>query len=264
MLQFPHIDPVIVSIGPLSIRWYGFMYFAGFISAMLLGGHRARNQKKYNSPFNMEQFSDVLIWGIFGVIIGARLGYVMFYKPLYYLHNPLEIFALWNGGMSFHGGLLGVILCQWLSGRKYGSSFLRTMDFMAPLVPPGLFFGRMGNFINAELWGRHTSLPWGMVFPTSEAGPFPRHPSQLYEAGLEGLLLFMILWKFSSRPRPLGAVSGLFALGYGCFRFIVEFAREPDRHLGFIFGGFLTMGMLLCIPLIGIGTYLLWKAYKKR
>lgn len=263
MLDFPQIDPVIFAIGPLAVRWYGFMYFAGFLCGWFLGSYRVKRPKKYFAPFTPEQFSDVLVWGLMGVIVGARLGYVIFYKPLYYLQNPLEIFVLWHGGMSFHGGCLGVMLCVWLVGKKYGSSFLSTMDFVAPLVPPGLFFGRIGNFINAELWGRVTSGPWGMVFPTREAGPFPRHPSQLYEAALEGLLLFVILWCFSSKSRPRGAVAGLFSLGYGCFRFIVEFAREPDAHLGFIAGGFVTMGMLLCLPMIALGIGLLYNAYKK-
>lgn len=263
MLSFPHINPVIISIGPLSLRWYGFMYFAGFISGWFLGNYRAKRPQKYHAPFKPDQFSDVLVWSLLGVIAGARLGYVIFYKPLYYLEHPAEIFALWHGGMSFHGGLLGVVLCVWLAGRKYKSGFLSTMDFIAPLVPPGLFFGRIGNFINAELWGRVTSAPWGMVFPTPEAGPLPRHPSQLYEAALEGVLLFIIVWWYSSKPRPRGAVSGLFALGYGSFRFIVEFARQPDSHLGFLAGGFLTMGMLLCLPLILIGIWLLYRAYKK-
>lgn len=263
MLNFPQIDPVIFSLGPLKVRWYGFMYFAGFLSAWFLGGYRAKRPEKYFTPFTPQQFSDVLVWGLLGVILGARLGYVVFYKPLDYLQNPLEIFVLWHGGMSFHGGLIGVVLCVWLAGRRYGSGFLSTMDFMAPLVPPGLFFGRLGNFINAELWGRVTSGPWGMVFPVKEAGPFPRHPSQLYEAALEGLLLFVILWCFSAKPRPRGAVAGLFALGYGCFRLTVEFAREPDAHIGFIAGGFLTMGMLLCLPMIAIGLWLVARAYKK-
>lgn len=263
MLKFPHIDPVMLSLGPLKVRWYGFMYFAGFVAGWLLGGYRARRPQKYHAPFTPEQFSDVLVWGLLGVILGARLGYVLFYKPLYYLQNPLDIFALWHGGMSFHGGCLGVMLCMWLAGRKYKSGFLSTMDFVAPLVPPGLFFGRVGNFINAELWGRVSSVPWAVVFPGPEAGPLPRHPSQLYEAALEGLLLFVILWCFSARKRPRGAVAGLFALGYGLFRFCVEFAREPDRHLGYLFGGWFTMGMLLCLPLIALGLFLLCRAYKK-
>lgn len=263
MFSFPDIDPVMFSIGPLAVRWYGFMYFAGFISAWLLGNYRAKRPEKYHAPFTNEQFSDVLVWGLLGVIVGARLGYIIFYKPGYYLQNPAEIFALWHGGMSFHGGLIGVVFCIWLVGKKYGRGFLSTMDFIAPLVPPGLFFGRMGNFINAELWGRVTSGPWGMVFPGPAAGPLPRHPSQLYEAALEGALLFIILLWFSSKPRPRGAVAGLFALGYGVFRFTVEFAREPDAHLGFIAGGFLTMGMILCLPLMLLGAWLLCRAYKK-
>jgi phosphatidylglycerol:prolipoprotein diacylglycerol transferase len=264
MLTFPRLDPVLFSIGPLSIRWYGLMYVAAFATAWFLGSYRARRSKLYGSPFTPEQFGDILFWGVAGVVLGARLGYVLFYKPLEYLNNPLEIPAIWHGGMSFHGGLIGSALVLYLAGRKYKCGFLATADFVAPLVPPGLFFGRLGNFINGELWGRVTDLPWGMVFPGYEAGPFPRHPSQLYEAGLEGLLLFIILWRFSGRRRPSGAVSGLFGLGYGCFRFLVEFVREPDRHLGFIFGGMFTMGMLLCLPMILIGVLLLWRAYGKK
>lgn len=262
MLNYPQLDPVIVNIGPLAVRWYGLMYVMGFFSAWLLGRYRSKRQARYGAPFNPAQFDDVLIWGLFGVLVGARLGYVLFYNPAEYLSDPAKIFALWHGGMSFHGGLIGVILFQWLAGRKYGKSFFETIDFMAPLVPPGLFFGRLGNFINAELWGRATDLPWGMVFPG--AGSYPRHPSQLYEAALEGLLLFIILWRFSSRPRPTMAVSGVFALGYGLFRFCVEFVREPDAHIGFIWGGFLTMGMLLCLPMILIGLLLLFMAYRKK
>ncbi len=264
MLQYPRIDPVAVSLGPISLRWYGLMYLFGFISAWLLGRSRAKKQALLNGPFDARQFEDVLTWGIFGVILGARLGYVVFYNPLYYLHHPLEIFEIWTGGMSFHGGLLGVMFMQWMAGRRHGRGFFETMDFMAPLVPPGLFFGRLGNFINAELWGRHTSLPWGMVFPGPEAGPLPRHPSQLYEAALEGLLLFTVLWFFSSKPRPRMAVSGVFSLGYGTLRFIAEFARQPDAHLGFIAGGFLTMGMLLCLPMIALGLGLLYLAYRDK
>ena len=272
MLTYPQVSPEIFSIGPLSVRWYGFMYVLGFLSAWLLGRNRAKRQKKLGGPFNVQQFDDVLVWGLLGVIVGARLGYVLFYQFSFYISNPLEIFILTRGGMSFHGGLIGVILFQWLAGRRHGSGLLRTMDFVAPLVPPGLFFGRIGNFINGELWGRHTALPWGMVFPDREAGPLPRHPSQLYEAALEGLLLFAILWLYSAgkkrgskiEPRPTGAVSGLFLIGYGSFRFIVEFAREPDAHLGFLFGGWLTMGMLLCLPMLALGTFLMWMAYRKK
>ncbi len=259
MLAYPQFDPVAFSIGPLAVRWYGLTYMLGFLSAWFLGRARASRRRELGGPFGVKECEDVLIWGFLGVILGARLGYVLFYNPLYYLNHPLEIFSIWQGGMSFHGGLLGVVLFQWLAGRHYGSGFFSTMDFMAPLVPPGLFFGRLGNFINGELWGRVTDLPWGMVFPG--AGPLPRHPSQLYEAALEGLALFAVLWIFSSRPRPAKAVSGLFALGYGVFRFAVEFAREPDGHIGYLAGNFLTMGMLLCLPMIALGLFLLHQAF---
>jgi phosphatidylglycerol:prolipoprotein diacylglycerol transferase len=262
MLHYPDIQPEIFSLGPLSVRWYGMMYVLGFAAAWSLGRSRAKKQARLGGPFSPAQFDNLLLYGLLGVIIGARLGYVIFYKFSYYAQNPLEIFALWHGGMSFHGGLLGVILIVWLGGRNYASPFLRTMDFIAPLAPPGLFFGRIGNFINAELWGRTTTLPWGMIFPSREAGPLPRHPSQLYEAALEGLVLFALLWFFSRKPRPEGAVSGLFLAGYGCFRFTVEFAREPDAHLGFIWGP-LTMGMLLCVPMLALGAFLLLRAYRR-
>lgn len=261
-MQFPDISPVIFEVGPffgfgpLAVRWYGVMYLFSFLAAWLLGRYRAGR----NGVFTREQFEDVLTWGIVGVIVGARVGYVIFYQPLAFLENPLDIFKLWEGGMSFHGGLLGVMFGQWLAGRRYGKSFIEVMDFMAPLVPPGLFFGRMGNFINGELWGRPTTVPWGMVFPTG--GPQARHPSQLYEAFLEGVCLFVILWWFSAKPRPRKAVSGVFALGYGVFRCFCEFYRVPDAHLGYLAGGFLTMGMVLCLPLIIIGFILLVSAYR--
>lgn len=263
MLIFPAIDPVAFSVGPLSVRWYGLMYIFGFLAAWLLGRSRAARRRELGGPFTPQQFDDVLVWSLVGVIVGARLGYVLFYKLPFYLDNLLDVFSIWQGGMSFHGGLVGVILAQWLAGRRHRAGLLQTLDFIAPLVPPGLFFGRLGNFINAELWGRPTDLPWGMVFPG--AGPFPRHPSQLYEAGLEGLALFAILWVYTSRPRGTkraGAVGGLFLIGYGCFRFAVEFAREPDAHLGYLFGGWLTMGMLLCLPMLALGIFLLRRAYK--
>ncbi len=260
MLAYPQFSPIAFSIGPLAVRWYGLMYVLGFLSAWLLGRSRAARQAELGGPFNVREFEDVLIWGFIGVILGARLGYVIFYNPLHYLHNPLDIFTIWHGGMSFHGGLLGVVFCQWLAGRRYKSGFFSTMDFMAPLVPPGLFFGRLGNFINAELYGKVTDMPWGMVFPGTNGQP--RHPSQLYEAALEGLLLFALLWVFSAKPRPRRAVSGLFALGYGLFRFAVEFVREPDAQIGYLAGNFFTMGMLLCLPLIAFGLFLLYSAFK--
>ena len=258
MLTYPQFSPDVFHIGPLAVRWYGFMYLLGFLSAWLLGRYRAAKTGVFTKP----QFDDVLTFGILGVILGARLGYVVFYQPLYYLSNPLEIFQLWHGGMSFHGGLLGVLLGQWLAGRRFGKSFFVTMDFMAPLVPPGLFFGRIGNFINAELWGKVTDAPWGMVFP--DAGNLPRHPSQLYEAALEGFLLFIIIWLYSAKPRPVMAVSGVFALGYGVFRCFVEFFRQPDAHLGYLAFDFVTMGMLLCLPLILVGCLCLVFAYRKK
>ena len=239
------------------MRWYGCMYLLGFLSAWFLGRYRVSKK----AIFTRLQFDDVLTFGILGVILGARLGYVLFYQPLYYLENPLQILQLWHGGMSFHGGLLGVLLAQWLAGRRYGRTFFETMDFMAPLVPPGLFFGRIGNFINGELWGKVTDAPWGMVFPG--AGDLPRHPSQLYEAALEGLLLFTLVWCYSAKPRPTMAVSGLFAVGYGVFRCFAEFFRQPDAHLGYLAFGFVTMGMILCLPLILAGCLFLFFAYRR-
>ena len=190
-----------------------------------------------------------------GIILGGRIGYVLFYDLPVYIHDPMEIMRIWNGGMSFHGGLLGVLGAFWYFARTRGRTFLEVSDFIAPLIPQGLFFGRLGNFINGELWGKVSDAPWAVVFPG--AGPLPRHPSQLYEAALEGLLLFIILWVFSLKPRKVGAVSGLFALAYGVFRFAVEFVRMPDVQLGYLAFGWLTMGQLLCVPLILAGAWLL-------
>ncbi|MBI9081767.1 MAG: prolipoprotein diacylglyceryl transferase [Pseudodesulfovibrio sp.] len=256
MLNYPQFHPVMISIGPLDLRWYGMMYVLGILSAWLLGRYRASN------PWNnwtVGKLDDFITWAIVGVVIGGRFGYVFFYNADFYLANPLKIFAVWEGGMSFHGGLLGVIVASWLFGRLNGLIFMEVGDFIAPLVPPGLFFGRIGNFINAELWGRYTDLPWAMPFPG--AGGLPRHPSQLYEAALEGLVLFAVLWWYSSKPRPSGCVGGLFLLGYGTFRFLVEFAREPDAHLGFIALNWLSMGQLLCLPMMALGAFLLWRGH---
>jgi phosphatidylglycerol:prolipoprotein diacylglycerol transferase len=258
MLQFPHIAPEIVSIGPLAVRWYGAMYVLSFAAAVLLGRRRAAR----GGVFTRAQFDDVIIFGFLGVLLGARLGYALFYNPAYYFRHPLEILLIWKGGMSFHGGFLGVLLAQGLAGRRMGKSFFTTMDFMAPLVPPGLFFVRIGNFINAELWGRVTDVPWGMVFPG--AGPLPRHPSQLYEALLEGPVLFAAVWLFSAKPRPAMAVSGVFALGYGVFRCFAELFRQPDAHIGFVAFDFLTMGMLLSLPIALTGAVLLFLAYRRK
>jgi len=257
MLQFPQISPEVFRIGPFAVHWYGVTYLLAFLAAWILGRRRAAA----NGVFTPAQFDDLLTWGILGVLAGGRLGYALFYNPSYFLANSLDIFKVWEGGMSFHGGFLGVLIAQGLTARRYGRGFFQTMDFMAPLVPLGIFFVRMGNFINAELWGKVTDVPWGMVFPG--AGPEPRHPSQIYEAALEGLVLFVIVWTFSAKPRPVMAVSGVFALGYGVFRCFVEFFRQPDAHLGYLAFGFVTMGMLLCVPLILTGLTLLFLAYGK-
>lgn len=251
MLVHPNIDPVAFSIGPLAVRWYGLMYLAGFAAGWWLGVSRI---KRGAAPVSRIQFDDLLFLAVLGVILGGRLGYVLFYKPGYYASHPLEIFALWQGGMSFHGGLLGVMLAMTFAARRHRVDWLRLMDFVAPLCPLGLAAGRMGNFINGELWGRVTDLPWGMVF--RGAGDVPRHPSQLYQFALEGLALFALLWWFSSKPRPRGQVSAVFLIGYGAFRFLAEFAREPDAFLGTLAFG-MTMGQWLCVPMIAGGLWLL-------
>ena len=256
MIAYPRFDPIALSVGPLSIRWYGLMYLVGFAGGWLLGRWRA---SRPGSGWKPHEVDDLVAMCMFGVVLGGRLGYVLFYEPATYLANPLEALKIWNGGMSFHGGLLGVVFCFWLHARKTGRSFWNVSDFIAPLVPIGLGAGRMGNFINAELWGRTTSVPWAMVFPGWEAGPYPRHPSQLYEFGLEGVVLFTLLFVFSARKRPAGAVAGMFALWYGVFRFLIEFVREPDAHLGQVALG-MTMGQLLSLPLILFGAFLLWRA----
>jgi phosphatidylglycerol:prolipoprotein diacylglycerol transferase len=250
MLIHPDFDPVAVSIGPLAVRWYGLMYLVGFAGGFWLGRRRI---VRGLAPVTRAQLDDLLFLIVLGVILGGRLGYVLFYKPGYYAAHPLEIFAIWQGGMSFHGGLLGVMLAMGFAAWRHRIDWLRLMDFVAPLVPLGIAAGRLGNFINGELWGRATDLPWGMVF--RHAGPQPRHPSQLYEFALEGLALLAILWWFSSKPRPRGQVSALFLIGYGGFRFVVEFAREPDAFLGFLAAG-LTMGQWLCLPMIAAGVAL--------
>jgi phosphatidylglycerol:prolipoprotein diacylglycerol transferase len=250
MLLHPQFNPVAFSIGPLAVRWYGLMYLAGFGGAWWLGLRRIAQGA---APLTRQQFDDLLFLGVLGVILGGRLGYVLFYQPALYAAHPLEIFAVWQGGMSFHGGLLGVMLAMGFAAWRYRVQYLRLMDFVAPLVPLGLATGRLGNFINGELWGRVTDLPWGMVF--RGAGDAPRHPSQLYEFALEGLALFALLWWFSAKPRPCGQVSALFLLGYGIFRFVAELAREPDAYLGFLALG-LTMGQWLCVPMIAGGVAL--------
>ncbi|HIF9294506.1 TPA: prolipoprotein diacylglyceryl transferase [Photobacterium damselae] len=257
-LTFPQIDPVLVQIGPLAIRWYGLMYLIGFAFAMWLANRRADQP---GSGWTKDQVSDLLFAGFLGVVIGGRIGYVLFYNFDLFLANPLYLFKVWTGGMSFHGGLLGVISAMFWYGHKNGRTFFSIADFIAPLVPFGLGMGRLGNFINGELWGRVTDVPWAMIFPTG--GPLPRHPSQLYEFLLEGVVLFIILNLFIRKPRPTGAVSGLFLLCYGSFRFFVEFFRQPDAQLGF-FDGWLTMGQILSTPMILLGAAILIWAYKKK
>ncbi|MBN2141204.1 MAG: prolipoprotein diacylglyceryl transferase [Desulfovibrionaceae bacterium] len=254
MTSYPDLDPVILSLGPLEVRWYGMMYVLGFGSAWLLGRLRARQAWR---GWSAGEVDDFLAWLVVGLVLGARLGYVLFYEPGHFLARPQDIIAVWKGGMSFHGGALGVLAASWLFARRRGKSLLDIGDFITPLAPPGLFFGRMGNFINNELWGRVTDAPWAVVFPGPEAGWFPRHPSQIYEALLEGVVLFVLVWVFSSRPRPRGAVSGLFLLGYGCARFLVEFFRQPDPQLGYLALGWLTMGQVLSLPMILFGAFLL-------
>ncbi len=251
MLVHPNIDPIAFSIGPLAVRWYGLMYLVGFAAAWGLG---LRRIAKGVAPITRAQFDDLIFYAVLGVILGGRLGYVLFYKPGHYAANPLEIFAVWQGGMSFHGGMLGVLAAMgWFAWRNR-VDFWRLTDFAAPLCPLGIAAGRLGNFINGELWGRVTELPWGMVF--RGAGDAPRHPSQLYEFALEGIALFLLLWWYSSKPRARGEVSALFLIGYGTFRFLAEFGREPDSFLGLLALG-LSMGQWLSAPmiLVGIGLF---------
>lgn len=261
MLTHPQFDPIAFSLGPLHVRWYGLTYLVAFVLFLVLGRIRAR--QNILSGWKPADLDDLLLYGILGVVIGGRLGYCLFYKPLHYLANPLEIFAVWQGGMSFHGGMLGVIFAMWLYARRTERSFLGVTDFIAPLVPLGLASGRMGNFINAELPGRVTdaSMPFAMVFP--QIDNLPRHPSQLYQFALEGLLLFVLLWIYALKPRALGRVSGAFLVGYGLFRFIAEFFREPDSFLGFLALG-MTMGQWLCVPMIAVGTWLLTRGMPRQ
>ena len=255
-LQFPIIDPIIFSIGPVALRWYGMMYLVGFLGAMFIANKAA---DKSGGEWTREQVSDLLFYGFLGVILGGRIGYVLFYQFDYFLAEPLYLFKIWAGGMSFHGGLLGVIAAVYLFARKTNKAFLTVGDFVAPLVPIGLGMGRLGNFINAELWGRQTDVPWAMVFPTDPL-QLPRHPSQLYEFFLEGVVLFVILYVITRKPRSLGLASGVFLIGYGVFRTIIEFFREPDAHLGLYFS-FITKGQILSVPMILGGILIIYLGY---
>lgn len=260
MLIHPQIDPVALQIGPLAVRWYGLMYVLAFAAFYFLG--RLRMRHRPDTGWTPRELDDLLFWGVIGVVVGGRLGHVLFYQPGYYFDHPAEILAIWRGGMSFHGGLLGAIAVILLHAKRTGRRFLEVGDFVAPLVPLGLMFGRIGNFINAELWGRPASpeLPWAMIFPNVD--DLPRHPSQLYQAGMEGLLLFIILWLYTRRPRPIGAASGAFLLGYGILRSVGEFFRAPDDGIfGFTFG--ISMGQWLSLPMIVAGFWLLRRAYRQ-
>ena len=259
MLVHPRFDPVALQLGPLAVHWYGLMYLIGFGFFLWLGKRRIHT---LNRPgWDTRMLDDLLFYGVLGVVLGGRLGEVLFYQPGYYLANPLQIFAVWQGGMSFHGGFLGVLVAMWLFARTRKFQWLALTDFIAPLVPLGLGAGRIGNFINGELWGRPTDVPWGMVFPAVDN--LPRHPSQLYECALEGLLLFFILWLYSSKPRPLGAISGLFLIGYGTFRFIVEFTRSPDDGIFGLTSFGISMGQWLSLPMVLAGVGLMVWAQRK-
>ncbi|MGH8352100.1 MAG: prolipoprotein diacylglyceryl transferase [Pseudomonas sp.] len=259
MLPYPQIDPVAIALGPVKIHWYGLMYLIGIGGAWWLASRRLA---QFDASWSKEKLSDLVFWVALGVIAGGRLGYVLFYDLEAYLSNPALILQVWKGGMSFHGGLLGVMLATLWFGQRNGKGFFQLMDFIAPLVPIGLGAGRIGNFINAELWGKATDLPWAMIFPTDPA-QLPRHPSQLYQFALEGVALFLILWAYSRKPRPTMAVSGMFALCYGLFRFAVEFVRVPDAQLGYLAFGWLTMGQVLCLPMILGGLGLIAWAYRR-
>ncbi len=260
MLIHPQINPVALQLGPLAVHWYGLTYLAAFGLFMLLGRLRLRHEPfasiKGAGAWSRKDVEDILFLGVLGVVLGGRIGYCLFYKPLYYLAHPLEIFAVWQGGMSFHGGMLGVIAAMIWFARSRGKPWLQVADFVAPCVPTGLAAGRVGNFINGELWGRLSGpdLPWGMIF--LGAGDLPRHPSQVYQFLLEGLLLFVLLWLYARKPRSEGQVAAAFLVGYGVFRFVAEFFREPDAHLGILSLG-LSMGQWLCVPMVlgGIGLW---------
>jgi len=263
MLTHPQFDPVAVALGPLQIHWYGLTYLVAFGLFWWLGVRRTQQPWVAAQGFSRRDIEDLLFWGVLGVVVGGRLGYAIFYKPGHYLANPLEVLMVWKGGMSFHGGLLGVIAAMALFARSRGRTFLQVTDLIAPCVPTGLASGRIGNFINGELWGRaaDASLPWAMVFPQS-GSPVPRHPSQLYQFALEGLLLFVLLWLYAKRPRATGQISGAFLVGYGVLRFTAEYFREPDSFLGLLAFG-MSMGQWLCLPMVAAGAWMWWWAGRR-
>lgn len=277
MIYLHQIDPIAFSLGPLKVHWYGIAYALAFVAAWFLGRSRVRAGRLPGVDDN--GYGDLMFYCMLGVVLGGRIGYILFYDLPTYLAHPLQVFKVWEGGMSFHGGLLGVLLAAWWWARRQRLHFFDVMDFVAPLVPAGLGFGRLANFVNGELWGKYTGTNWGVIFPTTDPNMthlgldaaqlqaqyatgmldrFARHPTQLYEAMLEGLVLFCVLWVYSRKPRPRYAVSGLFALLYGLFRFAVEFVRVPDQQLQYLAFDWLTMGQLLSLPLIAVGLYWLW------
>lgn len=273
MLIYPYIDPVALELGPVKIHWYGITYLLAFLMAWLLGRYRLAHS---DSGWKRSQFSDLIFYGILGVILGGRIGYILFYDFAAFMSDPVRLFRVWDGGMSFHGGMLGVLAAVWLYARSQGWRFFQASDFIAPLVPLGLGAGRIGNFINGELWGSESTLPWAMKVSCLDPrfssycqkagadGFSPAmHPSMLYEALLEGLVLFLILWFYSRKPRPMMSVSGLFLLGYGSFRFLVEFVRTPDAHIGYLAGNWLTMGHVLSMPMIVFGLLLMVLAWRR-
>jgi len=267
MLIHPQINPVALQLGPIAVHWYGLTYLAAFGLFILLGNLRLRHQPYAamtgTQAWTRRDVEDFLFMGVMGVVLGGRVGYCLFYKPLYYAQHPLEVLAVWQGGMSFHGGMLGVIVAMVWFARSRQRPLLQVADFVAPCVPTGLAAGRVGNFINGELWGRvsSTDLPWGMVF--RGAGDLPRHPSQIYQFLLEGLLLFVLLWLYARKPRAAGQVAAAFLMGYGLFRFTAEFFREPDAHLGLLSLG-MSMGQWLCVPMVLGGVGLWWWAQMRK
>lgn len=264
MLTHPQFDPVAIQLGPLAIHWYGLTYLVAFGLFLWLASLRVQHSPFREAGWTRRDVEDLLFYGVLGVIVGGRFGYVLFYKPGYYASHPLEVFEVWKGGMAFHGGLLGVLVAMAVFARMRGRRWLEVTDLIAPCVPTGLASGRIGNFINGELWGRAAdpSLPWAMVFPQSGTD-LPRHPSPLYQFALEGLLLFVLLWLYARKPRALGQVSAAFLVGYGVFRFIAEYFREPDGFLGLLALG-MSMGQWLCLPMIAAGAALwLWASRRR-
>lgn len=259
MIEYPNIDPVALSLGPITIYWYGLTYVGGLVFAWWLGKQRARLP---NSPIKESQIDDLIFYAALGIIIGGRVGYALFYGAGSLLDDPLRVFRIWEGGMAFHGGFLGVVIAMWFLCRNHKIEFGGLVDFIAPLAPVGLALGRLGNFINQELWGRPADVPWAMVFPNDASG-LARHPSQLYQFAMEGVLLFIILYWYTRVPRPRWSAAGLFLFGYGVFRSTAEFFREPDAHIGFDALGWITRGQLLSLPMIMAGAMIIIWAYRR-